>query len=61
MGGMTVCDKVCLGVVSISSLLPCDKSQSPLVDEGGSRAEGSGERRGLMTVEFLLENLSLGR
>lgn len=27
-----VCDKVCLGVVSTSSL-SCDKSQSSLVDE----------------------------
>lgn len=30
---MTVCDRVCLGVVSISGLLPRDRDQSPLVDE----------------------------
>ena len=28
-----VCDKVCLGVMSTSSLLTGDKSQSSLVDE----------------------------
>lgn len=28
-----VCEKVCPGVVSTSSLLSCDKSQSSLVDE----------------------------
>ena len=33
MGGMTVCDKVCLSVVWTSSLLSCDKSQYSLVDE----------------------------
>ena len=32
-GGVIVCDKVCLGVVSTSRLLSCDKSQSRLVDE----------------------------
>ena len=33
MGGVTVCDRVCLSVVSTSSLLSCDKNQSSLVDE----------------------------
>lgn len=31
--GMTVCDKVCLSVVSTSSLLSYDRSQISLVDE----------------------------
>ena len=31
MGGMIVCDEVCLGVVSTFSLLFCDNSQSFLV------------------------------
>ena len=30
---MTVCDKVCLGTMSTSSLLTGDKSQFSLVDE----------------------------
>lgn len=33
MGGMIVCDKVCLDMVSSASLLSCGKSQSSLVDE----------------------------
>ena len=33
MGSMIVCDKVCLGVVLVSSLFSCDKSQSPLVND----------------------------
>ena len=33
VGDMTAFDKVCLGVVSTFILLPCDKSQSILVDE----------------------------
>ena len=33
MGGVIVCDKMCLGVVSTSSLLSCAKSPSSLVDE----------------------------
>lgn len=32
MGGMIACEKVCLGVLSTSTL-SCDKSQSSLVDE----------------------------
>lgn len=32
MGGVIVCDRVYLGVV-LSSILPCNKSQSYLVDE----------------------------
>ena len=38
---MIVCDKVCLTVVSTSSLLSCDKSQFSLVDEipGAGRKE----------------------
>ena len=43
MEGMTVCDKVCLAVVSTFSFLFCDRSQSCLIDE---------------TVELLLEGLS---
>lgn len=31
--GMTVCEKVCLGVVSTFSLLSCDRSRISLVDE----------------------------
>ena len=30
---MMVCDKVCLGVMLTSSLLPSDESQSSLFDE----------------------------
>ena len=33
VGDMTAFDKVCLGVVSTFILLPCDKSQSTLIDE----------------------------
>ena len=33
MGDRLVCDRVCLGVASTSSLLSCDKGQSSLVDE----------------------------
>lgn len=33
MGGVIVCEKVCPRVVSTSSLLSCDKSQSSLVDK----------------------------
>ena len=33
MGGVIVCDKVCLGVVLSSSLLSCEKSPSSLIDE----------------------------
>ena len=51
--GSIVCDKVCLTVVSTSSLFSCDKSQSPLVDEAPGR--------GFMTTKFLSEVLSLGR
>ena len=37
-GDMTVCDKVCLGVVLISSLLSCDESVFP----GGWKSLGEG-------------------
>lgn len=33
MGGVRVCDKVCLGVVSTSSFLSCDKNDFFIVDE----------------------------
>lgn len=33
MGGIIVCDTVCLGVVLTSILLSCDESQSSVVDE----------------------------
>ena len=33
MGGTIVCDKVCLGLGSMSTLPSCDKSQSFLVEE----------------------------
>lgn len=33
MGNEIVCDEVFLGVLLISSLLSCDKSQSSLADE----------------------------
>ena len=33
IGDIIVCNKVCLGVVWISRLLPCEDSQSSLVDE----------------------------
>lgn len=33
MGCLIVCEKVCPGVVSTSSLLACDKSQSSLVNK----------------------------
>ena len=44
---------VCLGMVWTSSLLSCDKGQSSL----GKKFQG----KGLMTIEFLLEALSVGR
>lgn len=53
IGGMIVCDKVWLGVVSTSYLLSCEKSQLLLVDETFGR--------GSVTTEFLLEDLCLGR
>lgn len=53
MGGMKVCHKLCLGVVSTSSLLLCGKSQSSLADET--------PRKGSMTIDFPLEDLSSGR
>ena len=61
MGSITVCDQVCLGVVSISSLLPMRRVQSPPVDERGMGGWGKFVGRGLMTMEFLLKDLSLGR
>lgn len=33
MGGVIICDKVCLSLVSASSLLPGDKSKSSQIDE----------------------------
>lgn len=50
---MTVCDKVCLGAMSTSSLLTGDKSQFSLVDESPTE--------GICDKWILLENLSLGR
>ena len=55
MGGMIVCDKVCLTVVSTSSLLSCDKGQFSLVDE----IPGAGRKE--LPTEFFLELTSLGR
>lgn len=53
MGGVLVCDKVSLGVVSTSSFLSCDKSPSSLVDETS--------RQGVYDNWFLLGDLSTGR
>lgn len=53
MGGVIVCDKVCVGVVSSSSLLSCEKSPSFLIDEY------PGE--GFMTNVILLQDLTFGR
>lgn len=53
MGGVRVCDKVCLGVVSTSSFLSCDKNEFFIVDELLGRE--------FMTMEFLLDDLSSGR
>lgn len=53
MGSVLVCDKVCLGVVSTSSFLSCDKSPSSLVDET--------PRQGVYDNWFLLGDLSTGR
>ena len=33
MGGVIVCDKVCLGVPLISSLFPCDRIHPPWLME----------------------------
>ena len=52
MGDVTVCDKVCLNVVLTSSLPSFDNSLPWLMKLLG---------RGLMTIEFLLEKLFLGR
>lgn len=43
------------GVVLSSSLLSWDKSQSSVVDEIPKKGTG------LMTIEFLLEDMTLGR
>lgn len=54
MGSMMVYDKVCLGVRSTDFwFLSCDKSQFSLVEKLPGK--------GLMTTEFLLEDLYLGR
>ena len=53
MGGMTVCDKVALGVVLTSRLLSCAKNQSSLL--GGTPREGTYDNLGV-----LLEVLSSG-
>lgn len=47
------CDKVCPCLVSTSSCLSCDNRQSSLLE----KLPGSG----FLTIEFLLENWSLGR
>ena len=39
MGGVTVCDPVCPGVVGTSSLLSCDKCQCSPVGGRNSRGE----------------------
>ena len=52
---MVVWDKVCLDVVWTFSLLSCDKTQSSLVNQT------PGEGRDLTKIEFLLDDLSLGR
>ena len=51
MGGMIVCDKICLGVVSTFSL-SCDVNPPWLMKLS---------EKGFMAIEFLLEDLSLGR
>ena len=55
MEGMIVCDKVCLGEVSICSLLEADQIKVNL--PWLMKLLG----RGFMTTEFLLEDLFLGR
>ena len=52
MGSMMVCDKVCLAVVSMASLLPV-MSQSSLVDET--------PRKEIYDSWVILKDLSLGR
>lgn len=52
-GGMTVCDKVCPGMALTSGLFSCDKRQFSLADETAQQR--------IMTLELLLEILSLGR
>lgn len=54
MGDVIVCDKVCLGVPSTASLFSCDNNQSLLVDEAPRERESK-------TIEFLFEDLTLGR
>ena len=51
MGGKTVCNKVCLGVVSPPASSSV-KSQSSLVDDTPGK--------GFITTEFSLEDASLG-
>lgn len=53
VGGRIVCGQVCLGVVSMSSLLFWDKNQSLWLM--------TVTRRGSMTTELLLEDMSVGR
>lgn len=53
MEGIKVYDKICLDVVSISSFLFCEKSQSSLIDEI--------PREEINDTEFLLEDLSTNR
>lgn len=50
MGGMIVCDKVCLGVLWTSSLFS-HKSQSSL--------DGETPEEGFMTMESSVKNLSI--
>lgn len=52
MGGMLVYEKVCLAVMLTNRLHSCDKNLSWLMNCSG---------RASMTVEFLLEDLSIGR
>ena len=53
MEGVLACGKVCLGVVSTSSLLSHEKSQSSLVDKTPGK--------GIYEIESLLEDVHLGR
>lgn len=51
IGGTIVCDKVCLGVGSTSTLFSCDKSQSSLLKKLPEKLS--------MTIELFLEELKL--
>ena len=45
MDDLIVCDKICFGVVSTSSVLSCDENQSLVVDEAPRKS-------GSITIEF---------